>query len=123
MKGKHSLQTNVAFKLLVLEVGVGALQRLKGAEAMSIIVGFVRLAKAFSFHRFCNSFSKDRGRRQRVDLDQIEEAGKHSVSVSPLIQSRTRGLGLGDRSNSSSEMKSVEPVAPARNFIAENKRS
>ena len=117
------LKTKFAFKRLVLEVGVRALPRLKEAEAMSRIVGFLRFAKAFSIHSFCNFFRKDRGRKQRLDLDKIEEAGKHSVSVSPAIQNRTRGLGLGDRSKSSAEMKVMKPLAPARNFVEENKRS
>ena len=92
VKGKTCLlRTNVAFKLLVLEVGVRALPRLKEVEAMSKIVGFLRFAKDFSIHSFCNFFRKDRGRKQRLDLDKIEEAGKHSVSVSPAIQNRTRG--------------------------------
>ena len=106
-KGKTCLlKTNVAFKLLVLEVGVRALPRLKEAEAMSRIVGFLRFAKALSIQSFfVIFFRKDRGRKQRLDLDKIEEAGKHSVSVSPAIQNRTRGLGLGDRSKSSAEMK------------------
>ena len=124
VKGKLCLlKTNVVLKLLVLEVGVRALPRLKEAEAMSKIVGFLRFAKAFSTQSFCNFFRKDRGRKQRLDLDKIEEAGKHSVSVSPAIQNRTRGLGLGDRSLSSAEMKVMKPVAPARNFVEENKRS
>ena len=59
VKGKPCLlKTNVAFKLLVLEVGVRALPRLKEAEAMFKIVGFLRFAKAFSIHSFCNFFAK-----------------------------------------------------------------
>ena len=59
VKGKPCLlKTNVAFKLLVLEVGVRALPRLKEAEATSKIVGFLRFAKAFSIQSFCNFFSQ-----------------------------------------------------------------
>ena len=81
------------------------------------------MQRLFLFKVFVIFFRKDRGRRQRLDLDKIEEAGKHSVSVSPAIQNRTRGLGLGDRSQSSAEMKVMKPLAPARNFVEENKRS
>ena len=52
---ENILPTKVSFKLLVLEVGVKAQQRLSEAEAMSKIVGsFTTLSKGFLFSNCVN---------------------------------------------------------------------
>ena len=86
------------------------------------IVGILTLGKRFKCARVFTNIIQDRGRRERIDLDKIEETSNVRLRAANLsaVTPAVRSPGLGDRSKSSAELKSPKP---ARNFIAENKRS